>query len=490
MKSFALLLVLFIFLPFTAPCQNIEKVVFDTKDTTDGYYLAVRPRLNNIKGVLVLCTSFSTPEWMLPETKLHNVAYANDLLTILFSIKQKLYADTPTLERLNALLKHVAATYATDTSKFVLAGYDFAGNAILRYAELTQQHPSQFGFQPKAVFAIGSPVDLFGLWTWCERQIKRKSRSAWDANYIRDLMTKEQGTIYTQKDRYQKLSPFYAASDTTGNEQYLKDVPVRLYYDVDAEWHLKERQNSLYDTFLPEGTELISRLLLLGNKDAELIMAKQPGRNSRGIRTTNSLSIVDEVDCIHWIKNKLDIFDPNTTITSYNLFTPSGWTEERFPMPIDFAPQINHKGLEDVRFAPGWGDPKSEEYWSYAYLWWLEGSQQIDAATLQMYLKAYYDGLVARNVKERNIPADKVIPTKVTIKNTKTAPDNKGTFEGMVRMLDYMTQQPITLHFRVHVKNCTEQDRTAVFIELSPKPYKHAIWMAFDRIHNRFECDR
>jgi hypothetical protein len=228
----------------------------------------------------------------------------------------------------------------------------------------------------------------------------------------------------------------------------------------------------------------------LGNKDAELIMAKQPGRNSRGIRTTNSLSIVDEVDCIHWIKNKLDIFDPNTTITSYNLFTPSGWTEERFPMPIDFAPQINHKGLEDVRFAPGWGDPKSEEYWSYAYLWWLEGSQQIDAATLQMYLKAYYDGLVARNVKERNIPADKVIPTKVTIKNTKTAPDNKGTFEGMVRMLDYMTQQPITLHFRVHVKNCTEQDRTAVFIELSPKPYKHAIWMAFDRIHNRFECDR
>jgi len=281
MKSFAALLLFAFLLSYTAPCQNLEKVVFDTKDTTDGYYLALRPRSNNIKGVLVLCTSFSTPEWMLPETKLHNVAYANDLLTILVCLKQKLYADTPTVNRLNALLKHVTATYAAGTSKFVLAGYDFAGNAVLRFAELTKEHPSQFALQPKAVFAIGSPVDLFGLWRWCERQVKRKSRSAWDANFILELMTKEHGTAPSQMEQYRKPTPFYAAADTTGNAQFIEDIPVRLYYDVDPEWHLKERQNSLYDTFLPDGTELINRLLLLGNRDAELVMARQPGRNSR-----------------------------------------------------------------------------------------------------------------------------------------------------------------------------------------------------------------
>ena len=490
MRALFLLVSLISLLPLGSFCQQIEKVVFDPKDSSDGYYLAIRPRSNTIKGVLVLCNTFAPPEAMLPETKLHNTAFANDLLTVAVSLKQKLYADATTTDRLNALLKHVVTTYKADPARFALAGYDFAGNSILRYAELTQQIPSLYAVQPKAVMAIDSPVDLFGLWKWCERQVKRNSRSAWDAKYIMDLMTKEEGTIYNQKSRYQSLTPFYAASDTTGNEQYLKKIPIRLYYDADLEWQLKSRQNSLYDTYIPEGTELISRLMALGNKEAELITAKQPGKNSRGIRTTNSLSIVDEVECIHWLKNKLDIFDAHTWIPPYQLYTPSGWTEERFSIPMTFAPQIPYKGVEDVRFAPGWGDPKSEQYWSYAYLWWLEGLHYMDAAAIQKYLKAYYDGLVALNVKERNIPAGKLVATAVTGKKTDTAPDDISTFEGIISMLDYMTQQPIKLHYRVHVKHCTEQKRTAVFIELSPKPYQHPVWTKLDRINTRFGCNQ
>ncbi|HEY0060168.1 MAG TPA: hypothetical protein VGB56_13615, partial [Flavisolibacter sp.] len=207
-------------------------------------------------------------------------------------------------------------------------------------------------------------------------------------------------------------------------------------------------------------------------------------------RSTNALSIVDEVDCIHWIKNKLDIFDPNTTVPPYNLFTPRGWTEERFPIPIDFAPQIGQKGVEDVRFAPGWADPKSDEYWSYAYLWWLEGIKDFDAATLQNYLKDYYNGLVTRNVSERNIPAGKVIPTEIAIKRIKAAQGDKSTFEGSISMLDYMTQRPMVLHYRVRVRHCAAQDRTAVLVELSPKVYTHAVWMDLEKISNRLECVR
>ena len=490
MKVLFLSLLLNVLVPQYGFCQTVEKVVFNAQDSTDGYYLAVKPRSNNIKGTLVLCTSFSTPESMLPETRLHNVAYANDLLTIFVSLKEKLYADQPTVQRLNAVLKHVATTFYADTSKFVLAGYDFAGNGVLRYAELAHEHPQQAVLQPKAVIAVGSPVDLFGLWAWCERQIRRNSVSAWDARYIMDLMTKENGAVAAQKDQYEKLTPFISATERMGNEQHLKNVPVRLYYDVDVEWHLKERGNSLFDTFLPDGTELISRLLSLGNKEAELVMAKQPGRNSKGMRTTNALSIVDEVDCIHWIKNKLDIFDPHTWKAPYALLTPSGWTEERFPIPIDFAPQINYKGVEDVRFAPGWGDARSNQYWSYAYLWWLEGKQTIDAQVLSNHLQSYYQGLVARNVKERQIPERALVPTQVNIKTAKTLGDDKGSFEGTIKMLDYMTQKPITLNCRIHVKACSAQDRTAVFIEISPQSQTHPVWTSLNRIYNSFECMR
>src|SRR3990170_1638105 len=123
MRFFAIFCTLVFLFSVSAFSQIIEKIIFDSRDSTDGYYLAIQPRSKNIKGTLVLFNSFATPENMLTETKLHNVAYANDLLTILVSIKQKLYADTSTIERLNAVLKNVVSKYSVDTSKFVLAGY-------------------------------------------------------------------------------------------------------------------------------------------------------------------------------------------------------------------------------------------------------------------------------------------------------------------------------------------------------------------------------
>jgi hypothetical protein len=480
-------LALSIFLAISTVCQNIEKVAFDSKDSTDGYYLAIRPRSNNIKGTFVLFNSFSTPDHMLPETKLHNVAYANDLLTIFVSMKQKLYADTSTTERLNTILKHIISKYSVDTSKFILGGYDFAGNIALRYTELTNENPSQFLIHPKAVIAIDSPIDLYGLWNWSERQIKKNSESVGDAKYIIDLMTKEIGTPSTNKSNYDKLTPFNNANAAPGNERHLKNTPVRLYYDADIEWQIK-RGNSLYDTNIPTGTELISRLLASDNSEAELIISKKPGVNSKGIRTTNSLSIVDEVECIHWIKNKLDIFDSHTWKPPYRFDIPKGWGVERFPIPIEFAPQINYKGVEDVRFAPGWADEKSEQYWSYTFLWWLEGDQVLDESILQKHLQAYYGGLINRNVIVRNIPSNKVIQTNVNIKKLKTDSKQPADYNGTIQMLDYMTQKPITLNFLVQVKSCKPDNHTMVFFELSPKPYSHPVWQEMHRIKDRIEC--
>ena len=52
----------------------------------------------------------------------------------------------------------------------------------------------------------------------------------------------------------------------------------------------------------------------------------------------------------------------------YKLIIPEDWTTEQFPIPIGFATEINFVGIEDIRFSPGWADPKSDEYWTYAFL--------------------------------------------------------------------------------------------------------------------------
>jgi hypothetical protein len=485
--SFAIIVTL-ISLPFFSYCQNIENITFDVKDSTNGHYLAIQPLSKNSKGVIVLLTSFVSPESLLPETKLHNVAYTNDILTIVASTKQKLYADSSTVNRINNILKDVTKRFSADPSKFALAGYDEAGNIALRYTELTYENPTQFSVQPKAVFGIDTPVDLFGLWHWAERQIKKNywPGTVGDSKYYIDAMTKENGTIYDNVDRYKFLSPFYREGQDTGNEQYLANVPVRLYYDTDIDWQLKNRRNSFYDTKIPDGSELINRLLLLGNNKAEFVASKQTGLTNNGIRHPNSFSIVDEVECIHWVKRSLNIFDANTWISPYNLAIPAGWDLERFSLPPDFASQINFKGVEEVRFAPGWGDIKSQEHWSYSFLWWLEGTPKIDAIILQSNLKAYYTGLVTRNIWSRNIPADKIVPTIAIIKKIKTTSNDLETYSGTISMLDYHSQEPIILNCMIHVKDIKVTNHAAIYFEISPKAFSHIVWKKMNEIGNSF----
>src|SRR5689334_3811165 len=90
-------------------------------------------------------------------------------------------------------------------------------------------------------------------------------------------------------------------------------------------------------------------------------------------------------------------FDGHKWEAPYDLPVPQGWTIERFLIPISFAPQISYKGVEDIRFAPGWANAKSDEYWTYAFLWYLEDAVKITAPIIEENLKAYYTGLFKVN---------------------------------------------------------------------------------------------
>jgi len=489
---FAIALITLFAFPHIVFCQNTEKVIYDEKDSTNGYYLAMPPRSGNIQGVQVLFLSFNTPEYILPETRLPSVGSANDILTIIASLDTALCADDAPVARISKILNHVVKRFSADTAKFALGGYEYAGNIVLRYTELCYEHPEEFSVRPKAVFAIDCPVDLVELMHWCEREIKKNyfDGNVGDAKYISNALTRELGDLSSNKEKYIRVSPFYKDAQRAGYEQWLKDVPVRLYYDTDIRWELKNRRNSYYDTYIPDGSELINRLLLAGNKNAEFISSKLPGMRSNGLRNPHSWSIVDETDCIQWLKQKLDIFDPGTYSPAYYLSLPKGWGVEQFRLPPDFARELPYKGIQDVRFAPGWGDVKSEEYWAYAYLLWLEAKPVINAQALQENLKAYFGGLVARNIPRRKIPADKLVPTVTAIRKIKTSAGDTETFRGTVSMLDYMTQTPMILNTLIHEKKSAETDHTALFLEFSPKPVSHPIWTELDKLWKDFRLKK
>jgi len=73
---------------------------------------------------------------------------------------------------------------------------------------------------------------------------------------------------------------------------------------------------------------------------------------------------------------------------------PTGFRSETIPFPLDFAPALAHKGVEELRFAPGFFDPAAPGYWSYAFVWRTEDRAALDAQTVGAELTAYFRGLV------------------------------------------------------------------------------------------------
>lgn len=183
-------------------------------------------------------------------------------------------------------------------------------------------------------------------------------------------------------------------------------------------------------------------------------------------------------------------FDGKKWDAPYTFNIPEGWGVERFPIPISFAPGIKYKGVEDIRFSPGWGKTESNEYWTYAFLWYLNGEVKTNAKTIENNLMIYYTGLLDANLDPLKIPAGEWVPVTTKIKKVKAEGRDIKTFKGSIHMFDYIEYKPITLNCIVHLSYCKELDKTVLFYELSPRPFSDQIWQSLNQLWSGFGCDK
>jgi hypothetical protein len=175
-------------------------------------------------------------------------------------------------------------------------------------------------------------------------------------------------------------------------------------------------------------------------------------------------------------------------IAEYSLPLPKGWSEEVFPIPINFAPAINYKGHEEIRFAPGWGDSTKTDYWSYAFLWCLDDNPNISDSVVESNLRYYYDGLIRSNSQQFHLTNAMMFPTVTSFTKVAAENDDLQTFKGTVKMLDYMRQQPQVLNSIVHLKFCSAVNKYMVFHEISPRPVTDSVWTGLNRLWADFKC--
>ncbi|MEO0472260.1 MAG: hypothetical protein AAF206_21730 [Bacteroidota bacterium] len=154
------------------------------------------------------------------------------------------------------------------------------------------------------------------------------------------------------------------------------------------------------------------------------------------------------------------------------LKSPENWRSELIPFPLSFAPEIDFTGVEDIRFAKGWNDQESPEFWAYAFVWYLENDPQLSDSRLQELMKLYYYGIMG---------VDNTVALFL--------PSGDGHFIGRVQTHDrFFTKQPLLLNIRVETSYCTKQKRHLVLFQLSPQAFDHAVWESFQEVEIAVDC--
>ena len=151
----------------------------------------------------------------------------------------------------------------------------------------------------------------------------------------------------------------------------------------------------------------------------------------------------------------------------------STWGKEIIQVPFWFAPEINYKGYEDIRFAKGWEKINSTGFWTLVFAWNINLKTKPTTKFFEDNLKLYFDGLM----KVVNEDSLLIIPkTKVLFKKEKQR--NRITiFTGTVETYDaFTTKKMITLNATIESYYCKKTKTYIPLFKLSPKDFNHKSW--------------
>jgi len=177
----------------------------------------------------------------------------------------------------------------------------------------------------------------------------------------------------------------------------------------------------------------------------------------------------------------------------YQLPTPTGWRKEHFALPPSFAPDMNWKGSEELRFAPGMFKANAPDFFCYAFLFWLSDDAEVDGKTLERELLAYYRGLSSAVSKSKKREVDTKAFT-LTITAAGQQPDKRpggeaaAGFVGELKWTEpFATGKPQALHLEIQSWQSASKHH-CVFVCASPQTQTTAVWKILREIRAGCTC--
>ena len=182
--------------------------------------------------------------------------------------------------------------------------------------------------------------------------------------------------------------------------------------------------------------------------------------------------------------------DEDVATGSFFLPTPDGWRTETIPFPLGFAPELEYDGVEVLRFAPGMFKAESEDFWTYAFIWWIADQSSLDPEDLAKDLEFYFAGLTRAVAEDRGFDSSGAThDVKIAVATKTTEPEID--YVGTAKIFDpFVTRDTVSLNFRIQQIRCPDQERLAVVFELSPQPFTHNVWLTLTGIREGFRCSK
>ena len=178
---------------------------------------------------------------------------------------------------------------------------------------------------------------------------------------------------------------------------------------------------------------------------------------------------------------------PRSSVEGFQWPQPTGWRTETIPFPLEFAPDIQHRGIVEVRFSPGFKDPAAEGFWSYAFVWWLQDDLPLTREALADELTRYYFGLSKAVGGDKYDIRAEAFETK--LKDEVAANPYSSVYSGTIESFDpFKTGKPIRLNVRILVGSCKAAKRHFVLVVASPQPVSGAIWVQLSQVADSFRC--
>ena len=162
---------------------------------------------------------------------------------------------------------------------------------------------------------------------------------------------------------------------------------------------------------------------------------------------------------------------------------PQGWKAETIPFPLDFAPDVPHRGVEEVRFEPGFFDPSAEAYFTYSFAWVLDETRAPAPSELAAELKRYFLGLA------RAVGQDKSLAVPESAFDAKVEADAEAPahYHGVVHSLDpFNAGRPVVLTLDAVTLACGQ--KAVLLVSLSPHATTDATYQGLLAQRATFTC--